>query len=247
MADTFKRLGNLIKGMGNDWMNRIEADNPRAVVKAAMEGAESRYQEAKRSLGSLRQRDGAKRKEEETLRKEMAELEAHRDQVLVSDPALALQLEETRLGLEARIEAIKEEEVSRAKAIAELEASMEDLKSMAQGLGSEADSLVARQIVNQESIARDGLAGGMPTRAYERALQNVRDKTEAARDAAERSGPTPGEVTRMKAQAKLAALKAARLKSMGIEDEAAPEEADAPETEKGASPDEPTPLPKREL
>lgn len=243
MADTFKRLANLVKGMGSDWMSRMEADNPRATVEAAILGTENRFNDLSKRVGALRSQGDRQGRELSKLESEVQSLTTHRDRILDSEPELALQLTETIQGLNGRIETLKQSEVDGSQMLDELKERMAELKIEADKLKNEGDLLTARSIMAQENNAKGDLAGGTATRAYDKALQNIRQQTEAAQERAEKSGPTPGEINRLKAQARLADLKAKRLgKSEGASIQKAPEEDTPSEAVKGDDP-----MPKREL
>lgn len=243
MADTFKRLSNLIKGMGSEWMNKMEADNPDAVVRSAVEGARGRYDQVVKQIGRLKAEDKGAGDERARVEKELGELRAQRRGV---DDAseLAARLDEAIQRMAARLETLDTEAEQRDALSAELTTRAQELRREVDAIKAEGDSLVARSVVARDVTAQQSFEAGAPSRAYERALQSVRDSADQARRAADQGLPSDAELGRLKAEARLAALKAMR-KAPEAPAAAAPE-GSAPSGEEEA-PKPPSPLPDRDL
>lgn len=257
MADTLKRLSNLIRGMSLEWMAEAEAENPRAVVKSAMEGARQRYDEAARTLARLKAQDKGADDEARRIEAELGDLRAQRAALGPEHTDLAARLDDAIARLAARQETLATEDVQRAQLADELAERSAALQRELQQLKQEEDSLVARHLSAREEVEASSLSSGTPTRAYERALQSVRERAERTRTATEQGAPSSEELGRLKAEARLAALKAERANRTPTPPAApspAPTAAPAPAAPAPAAPapdaepaPPPSPLPRREL
>lgn len=243
MADTFKRLSNLLKGMSSEWMSRVEAENPSTVVRSAISATEEKYQKAMSQLSRLNVENKRRGEEAGRVEKELVELRAQRSALTEHTGDLTQRLDEAILRLESRLEVLASEAQERNTLAEELEVAAQTLQSQAHSLKREEDILKTRHILATDRVERANTEAGAPSRAYERALNAVREKAEMERRIADEGGQSPHELNRLKAEARLAALKAQRLGQTPAADDAA-----APDAMDGDDGSAPGPdLPKREL